>query len=122
MKFTGVCLITKNVRSLAEFYAKALDMNAQGDDTHMELSSAGAGIAIFSVEGMEGLAPGSTGGAGCGSVTLMFEVADADAEYERVKALGAPILKPPQTHPWGARAFWFRDPDGNIVDFYQIIS
>ena len=24
----------------------------------------------------------------------------------------------PTTHPWGARSFWFRDPDGNIVDFF----
>jgi predicted enzyme related to lactoylglutathione lyase len=119
MKFTGVCLITKNVRALSEFYVEALGMTAQGDDTHMELCTASAGIAIFSEEGMEGMAPGSMQGSGCGSITLGFEVADADAEYERIREMGAPIVKPPQTHPWGARAFWFRDPDGNVLDFYQ---
>jgi uncharacterized glyoxalase superfamily protein PhnB len=33
--------------------------------------------------------------------------------------MGIKMVKPPQTHPWGARAFWFRDPDGNIVDFFS---
>ena len=40
-----------------------------------------------------------------------------DAEYERLKALGVEFVKLPKTHPWGSRSFWFRDLDGNIVDF-----
>jgi catechol 2,3-dioxygenase-like lactoylglutathione lyase family enzyme len=26
--------------------------------------------------------------------------------------------KPPTTQPWGTRFIYFRDPDGNLVDFY----
>lgn len=22
-----------------------------------------------------------------------------------------------ETYPWGCRALWFKDPDGNIIDF-----
>jgi uncharacterized glyoxalase superfamily protein PhnB len=68
---------------------------------------------------MENMAPGSLQGAGSGSVTLMFAVEDIEAEYARLQALGVPIVKPLQTHLWGSRSFWFRDPDGNLVDFYQ---
>ena len=118
MKFAGICLITRDVLALADYYKKALGVEAEGDSAHMELVTEGAGIAIFTGDGMEAMAPGSMRGAGSGSVTLMFEVADVDAEYERLKALDVDFVKPPQTHPWGSRSFWFRDPDGNIVDFW----
>ncbi|MBN1249231.1 MAG: VOC family protein [Anaerolineae bacterium] len=120
MRFTGICLITKDVRVLADFYTKVLGVEAVGDGTHVELRTQGAGLAIFSVEGMEQMAPGSMRGAGTGSIAIELEVADVDAEYERLKALGVVFVKPPQTHPWDARSFWFRDPDGNIVDFYMV--
>jgi uncharacterized glyoxalase superfamily protein PhnB len=67
---------------------------------------------------MESMAPLSMQGAGHGSFTTMFEAKDVDAEYERLKALDVEFVMPPTTHPWGARSFWFRDPDGNIVDFF----
>jgi uncharacterized glyoxalase superfamily protein PhnB len=118
VKFVGICLITNDVPSLADFYAKVLGVEAEGNDVHAELNTEGAGIAIFSTEGMENMAPGSMQGAGCGSFTTMFEVEDVDAEYKRLKALGVEFIMRPTTHPWGARSFWFRDPDGNIVDFF----
>jgi catechol 2,3-dioxygenase-like lactoylglutathione lyase family enzyme len=119
MKLVGICLITKDVPALADFYAKVLGVEAEGDDVHAELNTGGAGIAIFSTEGMESMAPRSMQGAGCGSFTTMFEVEDVDAEYERLKALDVEFVMLPTTHPWGARSFWFRDPDGNIVDFFS---
>ena len=79
-------------------------------------------MAIFSVEGMENLAPSSMKDAGCGGFTMGFEVQDVDAEYDRLKTMGIEFVIRPTTHPWGARSFWFRDPDGNIVDFYTISS
>jgi catechol 2,3-dioxygenase-like lactoylglutathione lyase family enzyme len=122
MEFTGICLITKNVPSLADFYARVLGIDAEGDDTHVELNTRGAKISIFSVDGMENLAPSSMQGAGHGSFSIGFEVQDVDAEYDRLKAMEVEFIKLPTTHPWGARSFWFRDPDGNIVDFYAVLS
>ncbi len=122
MKFTGICLITHNVPALASFYTRVLGIPPEGDDTHMELKTEGAGIAIFSVEGMEIMAPGSMQGAGYGSFTIGFEVADVDGEYERLKEMDVEIVKPPESYPWGSRSAWFRDPDGNILDFYTILK
>lgn len=119
-KFRGICLITRNVPALTQFYTQVLDVTAEGDDMHAELHTEGAGIAIFSVDGMERMAPGSMQNAGAGSVTVMFEVNDVDAEYERLKIFGVEFIMLPTTHPWGARSFWFKDPDGNIVDFFAV--
>jgi uncharacterized glyoxalase superfamily protein PhnB len=113
--------VTRDVRRLREFYAAVLRANAQGDDTFTALATEGASLSLFSEEGMERMAPGSTAGAGRGSYTLEVELrapADVDAEYERLQALGAAIVKPPTTQSWGRRSVWFRDPDGNIVNFY----
>ena len=121
MKFVGICLITHDVHALASFYKKVLGVEAEGDATHVELKTAGAGIAIFSTEGMESMAPRSTEGAGHGGMTIMFEVEDVDREYERIKQFELEFVKQPETHPWGSRSFWFRDPDGNIVDFFTIL-
>ena len=122
MEFVGICLITRNVRSLADFYSRVLGVDAEGDDTHVELNTRGAKIAIFSVEGMESLAPSSMKDAGYGGFTMGFEVQDVDAEYDRLKEMEIEFVILPTSHPWGARSFWFRDPDGNIVDFYTISS
>jgi catechol 2,3-dioxygenase-like lactoylglutathione lyase family enzyme len=44
---------------------------------------------------------------------------DADAEYERLRQLGAPLGAPPQDRPWGARSFYIADPDGHQIEFEQ---
>ena len=72
---------------------------------------------LFAEQAMEQMAPGSMEAAGHGGFTLEFEVDDVDAEYERLKQKDVPIVKPPTTQPWGWRSVWFRDPDGNIVNF-----
>ena len=120
MKLAGICLITKDVLRLTEFYKKVLGATAEGGDVHAEIFTEGAGIAIFSENEMENMAPQSMSGAGRGSITLMFEVEDVDGEFERIKALDVEFIMLPTSHPWGTRSFWFRDPDGNIVDFYGV--
>ncbi|HMN62001.1 MAG TPA: VOC family protein [Anaerolinea sp.] len=122
MEFRGICLVTPNVPGLAAFYQRVFACKAQGDVTHAEVALPGLGLAIFSWAGMEEMAPGSMRAAGTGCATLMFEVEDVDAEYERLAGLGVEVVKPPQTHPWGSRAAWFRDPDGNILDFYSRVA
>ena len=121
MKFVGICLITDDVPVLTDFYAKVLGVKAEGDDVHAELTTEGTGISIFSTAGMENMAPMSMQGAGHGGFTMAFEVEDVDAEYVRLKDLGVEFVKLPETHPWGCRSFWFRDPDGNIVDFLTVL-
>lgn len=122
MRFEGVCLITEAVTRLAEFYCMVLEVEAEGDDVHQEVHTEGAGMTIFSKDGMEELAPGSMTGTGNGSITLGFLVEDVDSVYRRLLNLGVEIVKPPKSYPWGTRSVWFRDLDGNIINFFTNVG
>jgi len=118
-KFKGVCLITPNVSRLSGFYQEVLGTTAEGDESFTTFPTLGAELSIFPEQGMDAMAPGSIQGAGRGCLTLEFEVEDVDQEYEHLKALKVQVVKPPTTQPWGLRSVWFRDCDGNLVNFYH---
>ncbi len=122
MRFSGVCLVTRDIQRLAAFYRTLLQVEPEGDDIHVNFALDGAGLAIYSVQGMEGMAPGSMASAETGACVLMLEGEDCDGEYHRLAAAGVPVVKRPATYPWGARSAWFRDPDGNIVDIYSAVD
>jgi uncharacterized glyoxalase superfamily protein PhnB len=58
------------------------------------------------------------------SVMLEFQVADVDQEYARLKksALGIDWVMAPTTFPWGNRAIYFRDPEGNTVNLFSTVQ
>jgi uncharacterized glyoxalase superfamily protein PhnB len=116
----NTCLITKNVSALVKFYASILKRDAQmsGED-YAEFRTGVGVLAIFSAEAQERYIPGSTTAATNKSVVLEFRVADVDAEYRRLQDVVKVWVKPPTTQPWGTRSIYFRDPDGNLIDFYS---
>ncbi len=119
MRFNGICLVSRDVTRLREFYESTLQVEAEGDDIHVKLETAGAVLSIFSESGMEQMAPGSMKNYGHGGFTIEFEIQNVDEEYQRLKSMNVPIVKMPTTQPWGRRSVWFRDPDGNIVNFFS---
>ena len=50
---------------------------------------------------------------------LYVRVDDVEATAERVEAAGGTPLSPPAERPWGEKAAWFADPDGNVVAIGQ---
>ena len=117
-QFRSTCLITQDVPRLHKFYQDVLQVQAEGDANFVAFESTGVPLTLFHTEGMEQMAPNSMEGAGIGNAVLEFEVEDVDAEYARLLDMHIPIVKPPTTQPWGLRSVWFRDPDGNIVNFF----
>jgi catechol 2,3-dioxygenase-like lactoylglutathione lyase family enzyme len=53
---------------------------------------------------------------------LTLQVADAAAEFERLKGAGLEIAHPLRDEPWGQRRFALRDPAGTWVDVIQPID
>ena len=117
------CLITDNVNQLVQFYEPVLGLKAQrsGED-YAEFHTGVGVLAVFSAAAQERYIPGSTHAGRNKSAILEFEVADVDAEYVRLQSLVKTWVKPPTTQPWGTRSIYFRDPDGNLVDFYTALG
>jgi uncharacterized glyoxalase superfamily protein PhnB len=44
---------------------------------------------------------------------------DIDASYEELKSIGANIVDPLETKPWGLRQFTVEDLDGNVFYFHN---
>jgi uncharacterized glyoxalase superfamily protein PhnB len=116
-------VITNNVKQLVEFYEPVLGLKAtrSGED-YAEFPTGVGVLAIFSAEAQEKYIPGSAEAAKNKGVILEFRVADVDQEYRRLQSLVKTWVKPPTTQPWGTRSIHFRDPDGNLVDFYMPIK
>jgi uncharacterized glyoxalase superfamily protein PhnB len=119
----NTCVVTENVRRLVEFYEPILRQNAKwsGND-YAELATGLGVLSIFSASAQERYIPGSAAGAKNRSLILEFKVTDVDAEYRRLKGLVKTWVRAPATQAWGTRSIYFRDPDGNLVDFYSPAS
>ena len=61
-------------------------------------------------------------GRGAGGLLINFEVDDADAVYERLRALGLPMLQELRDEPFGQRHFITADPNGVLIDVIKPIA
>ena len=62
-------------------------------------------------------------GSGSGSspdTVLWLQVRDVQLERDRLAALGVPIVREPQTEPWGLIETWIADPDGLPIVLVEI--
>lgn len=118
IKFTDICFITADVLRLRAFYEAVFGGRAEGDGIHSGLTAAGVTFVFdHACIAEENPAFSYIKAGGGNNVIVGFNVDDADAEYMRLRLSGAEMLNEPTTHPWGARSFQFRDPDGNILNF-----
>jgi catechol 2,3-dioxygenase-like lactoylglutathione lyase family enzyme len=115
----NTCLITSDVKKLSDFYARILliEPRRSGDD-YAEFHTPTAALALFSAKAQEQYIPGSTIPGQNRSSILEFRVVDVDREYMRLQDLVSHWVKGPTTQPWGTRSIYFRDPDGNLVNFF----
>jgi len=120
-QFTDVCFITNDVLRLRAFYETVFNVKAEGDEIHSGISMDRLTLVFDHVDiADENPTFRYVSADGANNVIVGFNVDDVDAEYKRLLPMGAQMLNEPTTHPWGARSFQFRDPDGNILNFRTI--
>jgi catechol 2,3-dioxygenase-like lactoylglutathione lyase family enzyme len=118
-RLINTCVITSDVKRLVDFYEPVLKLKAKWSGEDYAEFPTGVGVfAIFSAKAQEKYMPGASQASMNRSVILEFRVADVDVEYRRLQGLVKVWAKLPSTQPWGTRSVYFRDPDGNLVDFF----
>ena len=120
MKLTHVCITTSQVQNLVAFYEKVLQIKPDvAGPNYAEFATESGCLAVFSVTEHNKLAPDSADSAANRSVLIEFRVDDVHVEYDRLRELEIEWVRPPTTQPWGNCSIYFRDPDGNLVNFYS---
>lgn len=110
MKIGEVCLLTNDVRRLANFYKQLLGIeNHSEDETHQFLITKGTTLTVFN--------DGSVKNNQNQNISLAFTVDDIEAAYRKVLAMGARVIEGPAKRPWGAVNMSFYDPDNNVIFF-----
>ncbi|WEV27414.1 VOC family protein [Streptomyces sp. 71268] len=123
MEFVSIRVITGDVARLVDFYERATGVRARwATEDFAELDIAGATLAIAGTRTVPLFAPGSARPAANQSVITEFRVDDVDRVHRNLTGLVTDFVSGPTTMPWGNRSLLFRDPDGNLVNFFTPVT
>lgn len=125
MNLVSIRIITANINELAKFYEQVTGVSVrQYTPDFAELQTENATLAIGSTRtlqffGGEAVAQAAENR----SAIIEFLVKDVEADYERLATfLENYIVQKPTTMPWGNKSLLFRDPDGNLVNFFTPVT
>ncbi len=122
MKLVNARFVTNRVIALAEFYSHVLGVSSVGSGDYVELRlQHGSAIALSSKRSMDLFGAGAAEPAANRSVILDFQVDDVDGQRCRLASFVSTFVVEPTDQPWGSRAMLFRDPDGNLINFFAPI-
>jgi catechol 2,3-dioxygenase-like lactoylglutathione lyase family enzyme len=121
--FVSIRVITADVERLVGFYERATGLRAdRATEDFAELRTPGGTLAIASPRTLRFLEPGVVRPAENRSVILDFLVEDVDGVYQNLTGFVEDFVNEPTTMPWGNRSLLFRDPDGNLVNFFTPVT
>ncbi|MFI9357740.1 VOC family protein [Streptomyces lydicus] len=123
MDFVSIRIITGDVARLVDFYERATGVQAVwATEDFAELRTPHATLAIAGIRTVPLFAPGSARPADNRSVIPEFLVDDVDHVHQKLSGFVTDFVTEPTTMPWGNRSLLFRDPDGNLVNFFTPVS
>ncbi|MER5551290.1 VOC family protein [Streptomyces sp. NPDC002793] len=123
MNFVSIRIITGDVARLVTFYEQVTGVRATwATEDFAELRTPAATLAIAGTRTVPLFAPGSARPAANDSVITEFLVDDVDQVHRNLTATVTDFVTEPTTMPWGNRSLLFRDPDGNLVNFFTPVT
>ena len=102
-------LFAKEPTALAAFYGDVFGLTLRMDMGWISFLDTGAASATS-------LQLANEGGSGTDLPAISIEVDDLDPILNRLRATGLQPTYGPKTEPWGIRRFFFRDPEGNLIN------
>jgi predicted enzyme related to lactoylglutathione lyase len=124
MNFVSTRLITANILRLRRFYEQVtgLTMTMYTEDFG-ELTTPAGTLAIGSIRTLQFFGGDIARPADNHSAIIEFRVDNVDATYQQLATIiGDTLVQAPTTMPWGNRSLLFRDPDGNLVNFFTPVT
>jgi catechol 2,3-dioxygenase-like lactoylglutathione lyase family enzyme len=124
MNFVSVRIITAHIQRMVRFYERItrLPVTMYTDD-FAELVTASCTLAIGSTRTLRLFGGDVARPTENHTAIIEFRVHDVDAEFENLReTLKEVIVQEPTTMPWGNRSLLFRDPDGNLVNFFTPVT
>ncbi|MDT5081384.1 MAG: hypothetical protein QOJ80_6021 [Mycobacterium sp.] len=123
MELVSIRMITDDLERVVQFYEQVTGVTAvRYLPVFAELALPSFTLAIGHTQTTRLFGEGSARPADNHSVIIEFKVDDVDGEYERLKPIVSEWVQPPTTMPWGNRSILFRDPDGNLVNFFTPVT
>ncbi|MFD9740546.1 VOC family protein [Umezawaea sp. NPDC059074] len=123
MNFVSIRVITADVARLVAFYERVTGVKATwANDDFAEITTTTATLAIASTRTVPLFAPDSAVPAENRSVIIEFLVDDVDSVHRNLTTVVDTFVTEPTTMPWGNRALLFRDPDGNLINFFTPVT
>lgn len=124
MKLASIRLTTRDVPALSKFYESVTGVTPSTHPQfagYAEIRFPHFLVALASEESAAKFNAGAVVGASNRSAVLEFEVDDVDVERARLEGIVREWVMQPTDMPWGNRSMLFRDPDGNLINFYRPI-
>ena len=116
-------IITADIKRLVQFYEGATGTKANWATADFaEIVSQSFTLAIGSTRTLAFFGDGIAEPATNKSIIIEFLVKNVDDNYRIIKDLTTEIVQEPTTMPWGNRSLLFRDPDGNLINFFTPVS
>jgi predicted enzyme related to lactoylglutathione lyase len=123
MNFVSIRLITDDIKRLVAFYERATGLTATWyTDDFAEIVTAPGTLAISTTRPLALFGTDIARPASNRSVIIEFRVADVDERHRALTGSPTSVVQEPTTMPWGNRSLLFRDPDGNLVNFFTPVT
>jgi predicted enzyme related to lactoylglutathione lyase len=123
MNLVSMRVITNDMKRLVSFYEDITGLTATWyTEEFAELATPSCTLAIGSTRTMALFGSGAARAADNHSVIIEFRVDDVDRAYASLRDAISDVVQEPKTMPWGNRSLLFRDPDGNLVNFFTPVS
>ena len=121
--FVSTRVITGDIKRLVRFYEDITGISPTWyTEDFAEVATPSCTLAIASKHTMDLFGAGAARPADNHSAIIEFRVGDVDEAFRELAQVIGDVVQEPTTMPWGNRSLLFRDPDGNLVNFFTPVS